>query len=222
MTEKVYIRVVNPGGCCHGKLGYIAARWEDGSGRVQVATDHLCPTLYKLGLGRPGEPYATPVDEEEIAWRTLAELDQEAWARYMEADITFLEGYASCDRFAEAALILRRAEGDGLAEKLAADDAEDDFVPPVSLACIADTCPRDGEMVDFRLCAYGFRGTMLHLGAASGEDDPFGDSHPNHCPHYLGQSESGQVWCDHPDAVSAPDRERHKTYMECLRAVWGR
>jgi len=82
----------------------------------------------------------------ETAWATLAELDQSEWAAYMDADLTFLMGYASCDQFAEAALILRQVEGNGLAEKLAADDAEERFVPPVDLLCIADTPraePRD-------------------------------------------------------------------------------
>jgi len=160
----------------------------------------------------------------EAAWLTLAGLDQREWEAYVDADVTFLMGYASCDRFAEAALILRRLEGDGLAEKLAADDAEADFAPPVCLQCIADTCPLDGEMVNFRQCASGYRGTMLHVGSGSypGEeaDNPLGDTPPDRCRRYCGQFEAGQVWCDHPGAASVPDHERQATYMECLREVW--
>ena len=175
----------------------------------------------------------------ETAWTTLAELDQRKWKAYMEADMTFLMGYASCDQFAEAALVLRGVEGDGLAEKLAADDAEDNFVLPVSLECIADTCPPvcqgtgrrssrracpgDGDTVDFRLCAKGYRGTMLCLGGSyPGEqcDNPLGDTHPDRCRYYLGQSQAGQVWCKHPRAVSAPDMGRQEDHMAVLQTIW--
>ena len=168
----------------------------------------------------------------ESAWATLAELDQSEWEAYMDADLTFLMGYASCDQFAEAALILRQVEGNGLAEKLAADDAEERFVPPVDLLCIADTpraeprdeaCPSDGDTVDFRLCAKGYRGTMLHVGSGSypGErfDNPLGDTDPDRCRHHLGQSEAGQVWCNHPRAVSAPEHQRQEDHMTLLQTM---
>ncbi|MBC8446522.1 MAG: hypothetical protein H8D78_02120 [Chloroflexi bacterium] len=160
----------------------------------------------------------------EAAWLTLADLGQREWEAYVDADLTFLMGYASCDRFAEAALILRQVEGNGLGEKLAADEATASFVPPVCLVCIADTCPGDGDMVDFRLCAKGYRGAMLHVGSGSylGEwaDNPLGDTHPDRCRHYLGQSEAGEVWCNHPRATSAPDVAQQEAYMATLREVW--
>ena len=61
----------------------------------------------------------------------------------------------------------------------------------ITLECLLDNCPKTGNMVDYRRCC-------------PCEYNPLGDKQP----------ETGQQLCNHPQAVSAPDKARWDTIKQ--------